>query len=43
MALKFGRLIGGAAELYLQIQLSRDLWLAEDRLRDKLAAIDPAA
>jgi plasmid maintenance system antidote protein VapI len=42
MALRFARLCGGAAELYLQMQARRDLWLAEQRLRDRLAAIEPA-
>jgi antitoxin HigA-1 len=42
MALRFARLCGGAAELYLQMQARRDLWLAEQRLRDSLAAIEPA-
>lgn len=43
MALRFGRLTGGAAELYLQMQTQRDLWLAEQRLRDMLVEIEPAA
>ena len=42
MALRFARLGGGAAELYLQMQARRDLWLAEQRLGDALAAIEPA-
>jgi plasmid maintenance system antidote protein VapI len=37
MALNFARLCGGAAEVYLQMQARRDLWLAEQRLRDSLA------
>ncbi|HEX3883292.1 MAG TPA: HigA family addiction module antitoxin [Stellaceae bacterium] len=43
MALRFGRLTGGAADLYLQMQTQRDLWLAEQRLRDTLIEIEPAA
>jgi antitoxin HigA-1 len=43
MALRFGRLTGGAADLYLQMQTQRDLWLAEQRLRDTLVEIEPAA
>jgi addiction module HigA family antidote len=38
LALRFARLTGGAAELYLQMQARRDLWQAEERLRDSLAA-----
>jgi antitoxin HigA-1 len=43
MALRFGRLSGGAPELYVQMQTQRDLWLAEQRLRDALREIEPAA
>jgi antitoxin HigA-1 len=43
MALRFGRLTGGAADLYLQMQTQRDLWLAEERLRNTLVEIEPAA
>lgn len=43
MALRFGRLAGGAPDLYLQMQTRRDLWLAEQRLRDTLTEIEPAA
>jgi addiction module HigA family antidote len=43
MALRFGRLVGGAPELYGQMQAQRDLWEAEPRLRDTLAEIEPAA
>ena len=43
MALRFGRLTGGAPGLYVQMQVLRDLWLAEQRLRDMLADIEPAA
>ncbi|HYM71342.1 MAG TPA: HigA family addiction module antitoxin [Stellaceae bacterium] len=43
MALRFGRLTGGAPELYLQMQAQRDLWLAEQRLHDALLEIEPAA
>ena len=43
MALRFGRLTGGAPELYVQMQAQRDLWLAERRLHDALLEIEPAA
>jgi antitoxin HigA-1 len=43
MALRFGRLTGGAAELYLQMQAQYDLWTARERLKDTLAQIEPAA
>jgi len=43
MALRFGRLTGGAPELYVQMQAQRDLWLAEHRLHDALLEIEPAA
>src|SRR5262245_31398378 len=31
MALRFARLVGGEPELYLQMQVKRDLWLAGQR------------
>lgn len=43
MALRFGRLTGGAPELYLQMQAQFDLWTARERLGDTLAQIEPAA
>ncbi len=43
MALRFGRLTGGAAELYLQMQAQYDLWTAREELKDTLAQIEPAA
>jgi addiction module HigA family antidote len=43
MALRFGRLSGGAPELYVQMQAQRDLWIAEQRLHDALLEIEPAA
>src|SRR5580658_1405245 len=42
MVLRFGRLTGGAPELYVQMQAQRDLWLAERRLHDALLEIEPA-
>jgi antitoxin HigA-1 len=42
MALRFGRLTGGAAELYLYMQASHDLEMAQQRLKTELAAIEPA-
>jgi antitoxin HigA-1 len=43
MALRFGRLTGGAPELYIQMQAQFDLWTARQRLKDTLAQIEPAA
>ncbi|WP_162913325.1 HigA family addiction module antitoxin [Rhodospirillaceae bacterium SYSU D60014] len=43
MALRFGRLVGGAPELYLRMQDNYDLWHARNRLRDTLEQIEPAA
>lgn len=43
MALRFARLTGGTADLYLQMQAARDLWQAAERLKDELAEIEPAA
>jgi|SRR5579862_79961 len=43
MALRFGRLTGGAPELYVQMQAHFDLWTARQRLKDTLADIEPAA
>jgi len=43
MALRFGRLVGGAPELYVHMQASRDLWEAAQRLKDTLPHIQPAA
>ena len=43
MALRFGRLSGGAPELYVHMQAQLDLWTARKRLRETLAAIKPAA
>jgi addiction module HigA family antidote len=42
MALRFGRLVGGAPELYLEMQVRHDLWTAQQRLEDSLAEIEPA-
>jgi addiction module HigA family antidote len=42
MALRFGRLVKGEPDLYVQMQARRDLWLAEQRLKDALANIEPA-
>jgi addiction module HigA family antidote len=41
MALRFGRLVGGSPELYVQRQARRDLWEAERKLQTALAAIVP--
>lgn len=42
MALRFARLTGGTPELFLRMQLARDLWEAEARLRRTLKGIEPA-
>jgi len=42
MALRFARLTGGAAELYLRMQDNCDLWHARHRLQATLAEIEPA-
>ena len=41
MALRFGRLVGGEAELYIHMQANRDLWLARQRLKETLDQIEP--
>ena len=41
MALRFGRLVGGSPELYVQMQAKRDLWEAERKLQTALDAIAP--
>jgi addiction module HigA family antidote len=43
IALRFGRLTGGAPELYVQMQAQYDLWVARQTLKDALADIEPAA
>jgi addiction module HigA family antidote len=43
IALRFGRLTGGAPELYVQMQAQFDLWTARQQLKDTLAKIEPAA
>jgi addiction module HigA family antidote len=43
MALRFGKLVGGAPALYVRMQASYDLWHAEQRLKDTLRHIQPAA
>jgi antitoxin HigA-1 len=43
MALRFARLTGGAPKLYLDIQVGHDLEVAQQRLHDELAGIEPAA
>jgi antitoxin HigA-1 len=43
IALRFGRLTGGAPELFLQMQTQHDLWTAREQLKDTLAQIEPAA
>jgi addiction module HigA family antidote len=42
MALRFGRLVNAAPKLYVQMQMRRDPWPAEQRLKDQLAKIEPA-
>lgn len=43
MALRFARLTGGTPELFLNMQTGHDLELAQQRLRDELAGIEPEA
>jgi plasmid maintenance system antidote protein VapI len=39
MALRFGRLVGGNPELYVQMQAKRDLWETERKLQAMLDAV----
>ncbi len=41
MALRFGRLVGGAPDLYLSMQGNYELWHARERLGAKLKEIEP--
>jgi addiction module HigA family antidote len=43
MALKIGRLVGNGPALWMNMQSRHDLWTAERRIRDQLAAIEPMA
>ncbi len=43
MALRFSRLVRGEPELYVHMQATRDLWLAQERLKGTLGHIEPAA
>ena len=43
MALRFGKLVGGAPELYVSMQMAHDLWQARQKLRDALERIEPVA
>ncbi len=43
IALRFGRLSGGAPELYVQMQAQYDLWTTREKLKDSLSEIEPAA
>jgi addiction module HigA family antidote len=42
MALRFARLTGGEAELFVNMQAGHDLELAQERLQHELADIEPA-
>jgi addiction module HigA family antidote len=42
MALRFARLVKGEPDLYVQMQVRRDLWLAGQRLKDQPDRIEPA-
>lgn len=42
MALRFGRLVRAAPELYVHMQAAHDLFEARTRLKGALAAIEPA-
>jgi antitoxin HigA-1 len=41
MALRFARLVGGRAELYLHMQEGLDLWTARQKLGARLSRIEP--
>ena len=41
MALRFGKLVGAAPELYLHLQDNHDLWHAQRRLAETLKRIEP--
>jgi addiction module HigA family antidote len=41
MALRFARLMGGRAELFLRMQENLDLWSARQRLGVRLSRIEP--
>jgi addiction module HigA family antidote len=41
MALRFGKLVGAAPELYLHMQDNHDLWHAQRRLVETLKRIEP--
>jgi antitoxin HigA-1 len=41
MALRFGKLVSGAPELYVNIQTNYDLWHARQRLAATLDRIEP--
>ncbi len=43
MALRFARLVGGQAELFLRTQESLAVWSARRRLAGRLARIEPVA
>ena len=43
MALRIGRLAGNGSGIWLRMQQNYDLWHAEQRLRDELEKIEPAA
>ena len=43
MALRIGRLAGNGPGLWLRMQQAYDLWHAEQRLKEELAQIAPAA
>jgi addiction module HigA family antidote len=43
MALRIGRLAGNGPGLWLRMQQAHDLWHAEERLKEELAQIAPAA
>jgi addiction module HigA family antidote len=43
MALRFARLVGGNAELFVHMQEGHDFWHARQRLRSALEKIRPAA
>jgi len=43
MALRLGKLVGNGPRLWLRMQQAYDVWHVEQRLKDELAKIKPAA
>jgi len=43
MALRIGKFAGNGPELWLRMQQAYDLWHADQRMKDELSKIEPAA